>query len=203
MSAELDRWNQRFSAENYVFGTEPNQFLASQHHRLAPNSRVLSIADGEGRNSVWLACQGLKVDAVDFSPIGIEKAKRLAAAKGVTVAFQHADILAWDWPVETYDVVVGIFFQFTGPDGRAKIFKGMQQAVRPGGLLMIQGYRPKQLEYGTGGPKVLENLYTTELLRTAFKDMEILHLEEHDSEVDEGPGHSGMSALIDLVARKT
>ncbi len=201
-SAELQRWNTRFSAESYVFGTEPNEFLKSQAHRLKPGWRALSVADGEGRNSVWLARQGLKVTAFDFSPVGLDKARRLAQAAGVEVDYHRADIREWDWDAEQYDVVVVIFIQFLTPAERAHVFAGMIRALKPGGLLIMQGYRPEQLKYNTGGPKQVDQLYTESLLRESFAALEMLHFASHDDEIDEGGGHKGMSALIDLVARR-
>jgi SAM-dependent methyltransferase len=196
------RWNARFSAPGYLFGTAPNRFLASQAHRLRPGQHALAIADGEGRNGVWLATQGLAVTAVDFSAVGLAKARALADAAGVSLAAVEADIAAWAWPPAAFDVVAAIFIQFAGPDLRAAIFRGIQETLKPGGLVILQGYRPEQLAYGTGGPPHAENMYTASLLRAALADMEILHLEEHDSPLAEGGGHAGMSALIDMVALK-
>lgn len=200
--AQLERWNTRFSAEGYIFGTAPNAFLESQRERLAPGMRALCVADGEGRNSVWLARQGLQVTAFDFSPVGLEKARALARAAGVSVDYRLASIHDWDWRAAQYDVVVAIFIQFLAPDERARIFAQLQHALAPGGLLILQGYHPGQLEYRTGGPGHVENLYTEALLRESFAGLEILHLRTHDDVVDEGPAHRGMSALIDLVARR-
>ncbi|MGZ5078304.1 MAG: SAM-dependent methyltransferase [Usitatibacter sp.] len=200
--AQLVRWNTRFSAEGYLFGKEPNAFLASQRERLKPGMRALCVADGEGRNSVWLARQGLNVTAFDFSPVGVAKARALAREAGVAVDHRESDIHRWDWSRAQYDAVVAIFIQFAAPTERARIFAGLRQSLAPGGLLILQGYRPEQIAYGTGGPSQIENLYTEELLRESFADLEILHLASHDDAVDEGPGHRGMSALIDLVARR-
>ena len=201
-NSERDRWNARFAADGFVFGTEPNAFLASQRGRLAPGMSALCVADGEGRNSVWLAKQGLDVTAFDFSPVGLAKAMKLAQQNGVKVDYRHADVNDWDWDAAQYDVVVAIFVQFTPPAERSRMFEGMVHALRPGGLLILQGYRPEQLQYATGGPKRVENLYTEALLRESFAALEILHLASHDDVVDEGAGHKGMSALIDLVARR-
>lgn len=200
--AELERWNSRFAAEEFVFGTAPNAFLASQASRLRPGMRALCVADGEGRNSVWLANQGLHVTAFDFSPKGLDKARRLAARSGVEVDYRLSDVDRWDWDAAQYDVVAAIFVQFAAPPERERMFAGMKRAVKPGGLLVLQGYRPEQIEYATGGPKRRENLYTEDLLRQSFADLEILHLASHDEEIREGSGHHGMSALIDLVARR-
>jgi SAM-dependent methyltransferase len=199
---ELERWNGRFAAEDYVFGTAPNAFLEAQASLLAPGMRALCIADGEGRNSVWLSRQGVQVTAFDFSPVGIAKARKLAERFGVQVDYRLSSVDAWQWDAQPYDVVAAIFVQFASPPQRQRMFDGMKQALKAGGLLILQGYRPEQIEYGTGGPKRRENMYTEALLRDSFGDLEILHLASHDDEVDEGPGHSGMSALIDLVARR-
>jgi SAM-dependent methyltransferase len=199
---ELERWNKRFSGEGYVFGTEPNAFLASQQPRLARAKTALSVADGEGRNGVWLARQGLRVTAFDFSPVGLAKAKALAHAAGVSVDYRLSDVDGWDWDAARYDVIAAIFVQFTPPPARARMFAGMIGALNPGGLILLEGYRPEQLGYATGGPKQLENLYTEALLRESFAALEIVHLAAYDAEVDEGGGHQGMSALIDLVARR-
>ncbi len=200
---ELQRWNGRFAAADFVFGTAPNAFLTAQAHRLAPGMRALCVADGEGRNSVWLASQGLQVTAFDFSPPGVAKAKKLAARSGVTVDYRLSDVEDWKWEPERYDVVVAIFVQFAPPAMRTRMFAGMVRTLNLGGLLILQGYRPEQLRYGTGGPRRVENLYTEQLLRESIAGLEILHLAAHDDLVEEGPGHSGMSALIDLVARRT
>ncbi len=199
---ELERWNGRFAAEGFVFGTRPNAFLAAQAPRLAPGMRALCVADGEGRNSVWLAARGLEVTAFDFSPVGLAKAEKLAERSGAKVGYRLSDVDDWDWDAEQYDVVAAIFVQFASPPERQRMFEGMQRALKPGGLLILQGYRPEQIEYATGGPKRRENMYTEALLRESFAGLEILHLASHDDMVDEGCGHSGMSALIDLVARR-
>jgi SAM-dependent methyltransferase len=201
-SPERRRWDERFSSEEYLFGTGPNAFLEKQGRLLKPGGTALALADGEGRNGVWLAEQGLTVTSVDFSPIALEKARRLAAARGVTISTVQADLGDWTWPEDEFDIVAAIFIQFAGPNLRAAIFRRIRRALAPGGLLILQGYRPEQLHYGTGGPPHAENMYTAEMLREAFAGFEILHLSEHDSEIAEGSGHRGMSALIDLVARK-
>lgn len=195
-------WNNRFSGDDYLFGTAPNAFLATQRERLKPGMRALAIADGEGRNGVFMAQQGLDVLSIDFSPVALAKAQNLAAAAGVTLKTECVDLAAWDWGGPRFDVVAAIFFQFADPAWRARIFASIKHVLVPGGLLLLEGYRPKQLEYGTGGPSQVENLYTRELLEREFADMEILHLAEYDTEVNEGTRHQGMSALIDLVARK-
>jgi 2-polyprenyl-3-methyl-5-hydroxy-6-metoxy-1,4-benzoquinol methylase len=201
-NAELDRWNQRYSVADYVFGTAPNAFLASSAPRLKRGQRALCVADGEGRNSVWLAEQGLQVTAFDFSPIALEKARKLAAQRGVEVRYELASVYDWSWPQAGFDVVAAIFVQFADPPMRTFMFQRMARALKPGGLLLVEGYTPKQLQYGTGGPKQVDQLYTGKLLRESFAGFELLELREYEAELDEGSRHRGMSAVIDLVARK-
>ena len=197
-------WSTRYrdAGEDYVFGITPNRFLAAQSALLGSGRTALSVADGEGRNAVWLAEQGLRVTATEISPVALEKARKLAAGRHVEVDFVLADAVAWDYPEAAFDFVVGIFIQFADPVQRARIFAGMARALRPGGHLIVQGYTPKQLEYRTGGPSAVENLYTAELLRTAFPGLDIVHLQEYEDVLDEGVGHKGQSALVGLVARK-
>lgn len=197
-------WSARYrdAGDDFLFGTAPNSFLASQAERFGAGMVVLSVADGEGRNAVWLAELGCRVTATEISPVALDKAAKLAGARQVAVAWLEADILSWTWPQDAYDAVVGIFIQFATPDERPRQIAGMKQAVRPGGFLLLQGYTPKQLDYRTGGPSAVENLYTGALLRELFADWEIVLLCEHEDVLDEGTAHRGRSALIDLVARK-
>ena len=201
-------WSQRYrdAGEDYLFGTQPNRFLAHRAARLEDGRTALAVADGEGRNSVWLAEQGLAVTAVEISDVAIEKARRLAAGRGVAVEFLCADMLSPDWPppelAGAFDWVVGIFIQFVGPTEREGQFAAMKRVTRPGGRILLQGYTPQQLEYRTGGPSAVENLYTTELLRDAFADWVIEELVEYEEDVAEGHAHRGRSALIGMVARK-
>ena len=200
--SEFERWEGRFSAPGFVFGTAPNGFLRSQAHLLKPGLSALTLADGEGRNGVWLAEQGLDVLAVDFSPTALEKSRKLAAERGVTLRTEQADLAAWRWPRDAFDVVVGIFFQFAAPEQRPAFFDGIKQTLKPGGLLLMQNYRTEQLKYRTGGPADIERLYTRALLQEAFGDFASLEIREHDSVISEGSGHAGMSALIDLIGKK-
>jgi SAM-dependent methyltransferase len=199
---ELERWNTRFGLPDYIFGTAPNEFLASKAALLVPGSRALCVADGEGRNSVWLAERGLEVVAFDLSPVGVEKARRLAEKRGVKVAFEVADVYGWRWPHAGFDLVAAIFVQFADPAMRGFLFERIVRALKPGGLLLLEGYAPKQLEYRTGGPPHVENLYTPQMLRQAFAALEILELKAYEAVLAEGTQHSGRSALVDLVARK-
>ena len=195
-------WDEKYGIKDYLYGTEPSRFLKHNSDVLQVGDKALAIADGEGRNSVFMAEKGLQVTAMDSSAVGMEKARRLAAERGVEVDFRLADLQDWDWEANQYDVVAAIFIQFADPAFRAEIFDGMERALMPGSLLMLHGYTPKQIEYGTGGPPVPELLYTRDMLTDRFGDWDIVRLEEYETELHEGPGHSGMSALIDLIARR-
>lgn len=192
-------WDERFSVEHYVFGEAPNLFLTRQKALLPKSGRVLCVSDGEGRNGVWLAGHGLDVVSADYSPAAQRKAQALAARRGVSITTELADMINYDWPEAAYDVVAAIFIQYTGPEARARMFEGMLRALKPGGLLLLQGYTTRQLAYGTGGPPLIENLYTREILEALLAPLSRVEIREYDEVVDEGPGHSGMSALIDAV----
>ena len=200
--SEFQRWEARFSGPDYVFGKAPNAFLKNHVHLTKPGQKALSIADGEGRNGVFLAEHGLDVLSIDFSPTAIAKARLLANERGVKLRLEQADIFTWDWPQVAFDVVVGIFFQFATPDARAQVFSNIRTSLKSGGLLLIEGYRPEQVDFKTGGPPQREHMYTRKLLEESFKEFASLEINEYDSVVDEGAGHKGMSALIDLVGRK-
>ncbi|ANB34590.1 cyclopropane fatty-acyl-phospholipid synthase-like methyltransferase [Rhodovulum sulfidophilum] len=195
-------WNERYAGDDYLFGTEPSAFLRREAARLQPGAQVLSIAEGEGRNAVWLAGQGHVVTAVEAAPNALAKAWRLAEARGVSVALCEADIERWDWAPDAFDAVLGIFIQFGDRACQDRIFAGMRQTLRPGGLVLLQGYAPRQVEYGTGGPGDPEKMYTEPLLRERFAGFEILMLRDYDTELADGQGHSGRSALVEMVARK-
>jgi cyclopropane fatty-acyl-phospholipid synthase-like methyltransferase len=201
-------WSARYreAGDDYLFGVTPNKFLAAHSAMLKTGQTALSIADGEGRNSVWLAEQGLEVTAVEIVSVAVEKARKLAAERGVRVAFEIADMLAPTWPpaafLGSFDWVIGIFIQFAGPAERARQFGALKQATRPGGRILLQGYTPAQLKYRTGGPSAIENLYTQDMLRDAFASWTIEELVEYEDDISEGARHQGRSALIGLVARK-
>lgn len=199
---EYERWEGRFAAADYVFGKAPNYFLASCKPLLPRSGKALSVADGEGRNGVWLAEQGLDVLSLDFSPSAQRKTLALARERGVTIAVEQADVHAWTYPEAAYDVVVEIFTQFSTPEERARKWAGMRETLKPGGLLIVQGYTPKQLNYGTGGPKERDQLYTRPMLEEAFAGLRDMRIIEEEREIHEGTSHGGMSAVIGLTARK-
>ncbi len=196
-------WNQRFNTPDYIFGKAANVYLQAQaKHHLKAGDTVLCVADGEGRNSVWLAKQGMQVDAFDLSEVALSKAVALANEEAVELDFNLASTDDWHWQPNQYDAVVGIFIQFADPAMRVRLFAQMVSTLKPGGLLILQGYTPKQLEFKTGGPSILEHLYTEEMIRDLIGKLEVIDLRMYEEILSEGTKHTGMSALLGLVARK-
>jgi SAM-dependent methyltransferase len=198
-----ETWDARYAEPEYLFGEGPNAFVRRTAPRhLAAGQSALCVADGEGRNSVWLAEHGLVVTGFDISPNAVAKARALAHRRGVSVDHRVSDLATWEFQPASVDVLVAIFIQFMGPAVREGVFTHMKEAVKPGGYFLLEGYRPEQVAYGTGGPGVVENMYTREWLLQTFRGWEVVELDAYDAELSEGKGHSGMSAVIDLVARR-
>lgn len=197
----IQTWEERYALPGYLYGSAPNRFLAAQAHLLRPGMHALAVADGDGRNGVWLAEQGLRVLSVDRSPLAIEKAAALAASRGVTLETEVVDLFQWRWPVATFDVVVSIFFHLASPR-REAMHARMVRTLRPGGRLILEAFTKRQLQFASGGPRDLEALYSAEELQADFADLEIERLDEAETELDEGAFHQGPAALIRLVARK-
>lgn len=197
-----ETWNARYAIPDYLFGEEPNDFVRREAHRIVPRGSVLCIADGEGRNSVWLAKQGFAVTAFDFAPNAVDKARLLAKRQGVNVDHRLGDVEHWPWSAARYDALVVIFIQFLPPETRDAVLADMLQAVAPGGVFLLEGYRPEQVDYATGGPPRREHMYTRPWVEARLRGWEILALEEYDAVIREGRAHSGISALIDVVARR-
>ena len=194
-------WDGVYEEEAFVFGTAPNVWFAGQGFRLEKGQRILMVADGEGRNSVWCARKGMRVDAFDLSGKAVHKARRLALENRVAVNFSVNGIDDWQWVPEQYDAVAVIMCQFATPAMRDRMFDDCIRTLKKGGLLFVLGYSVKQLEYGTGGPPWIERLYTEEMLRQYAVGMEILELASWDEDVTAGR-HRGKSALVGMVARK-
>ena len=196
-------WNERFDKAEFIFGKEPNEYLVEQTKQyLKPGNKVLCIADGEGRNGVWLAKQGMQVIGFDVSDIALAKAKKFAQENQVKIDYSLCDSDGFNWGTNTYDAVIGIFIQFADPAMRTRIFQQTYEALKPGGIFILQGYTPKQLVYKTGGPSLIEHLYTEDIIRDLAKDFQILDLCCYEKELSEGARHTGMSALLGLVAQK-
>jgi SAM-dependent methyltransferase len=196
------RWDRRYGEADALFGDKPNAWLAAHAHLLPADARVLSLADGQGRNGVWLAQRGCQVTAFDLSPIGIEQARRRAREIDVAIDLSVTDIADWTWAPDAFDAVVGIFFQFASPELRKRIFAGVARTLVPGGVFVLEGYGLRQLEHRTGGPGVAENLYTMPMLLQAFEGWRIDASRDLDADLAEGSDHVGRSHLLSMVLRK-
>ena len=194
-------WDERFSQVEPVYGEAPNGYLQAQAFRLKPGMKVLVPGDGYGRNGIWLAKQGLQVHTVDLSPVGVERAQKAARAAGLQMTIELGDLSTWHWPVERFDAVVSIFLHLP-PELRAKIHASMLRALKPGGLVILEAFNPAQLQHSSGGPKQVELLYTAELLRRDFAPAEALELDEAEVQMDEGPMHRGLAAVVHGVFRR-
>ena len=194
-------WDTRYAQTDYTYGTEPNEFLRAQTQYLKLGLKALAVGDGEGRNGVWLAQQGLDVVAVDSSGVGLQKALALAKARGVTLRTEQADLLTWHWPVDTFDIVAAIFVHFM-PSHRIRMHHAMFRALKPGGVLIMEAFTPEQLNYTSGGPPVKEMLFTKDMLQADFAAGEIISLEDYKLELHEGRYHDGPAAVVRLIVRK-
>jgi cyclopropane fatty-acyl-phospholipid synthase-like methyltransferase len=198
-------WDDRYGESGYAYGSLPNQFLTQQQHRLKPGMKTLVVGDGEGRNGVWLATQGLDVLSIDLSPVGLEKAQALANQHQVQLQTLCADLTTWNWVVAEYDLVVSIYVHFA-PEVRQRIHRSMLKALKPGGLVVLEAFNPEQLqyqrEYDSGGPPIQEMLYQPEMLRQDFAGGEIMELTETVTELHEGQYHDGKASVIRLVLQK-
>ena len=196
----MNPWDERYDAKDYLYGTEPNDFLAEQAARLPPG-RVLCVGEGEGRNAVYLAALGHQVLAVDASAVGLAKAKRLAAARGLDIATEVADLADFAIAAEAWDAVVSIFCHVP-PALRRILHRRLVAGLKPGGMLILEAYTPRQLEFASGGPPVAELMMMLDALRGELAGLELLHAVELDREVREGRLHTGMGAVVQVVAVK-
>ncbi|MCB1647539.1 MAG: methyltransferase domain-containing protein [Pseudomonadales bacterium] len=193
-------WDQRYQGEEYLFGTAPNDFLAEIISQV-PKGETLCLADGEGRNGVFLAKQGYEVTSVDASRVGLVKARALAESQGTWITTLEADLFRHDMGERCWDLIVSIFFHMP-PDRRVEVHRKIVSALRPGGWLILEAYTPEQLTYGTGGPPVAEFLMTPEILAEDFSELEFIHCEQKIRDVVEGSGHTGQASVVQLLARK-
>jgi len=194
------QWDERYGADHYLYGTEPNGFLADNVDAL-PDGDVLCLADGEGRNSVHLASTGRRVSSVDLSEAGVAKTLRLAAERHATVDAVVGDLATFDLGHGRWDGIVSIFAHLP-PPVRVDLHLRVVQALRPGGVLLLEAYTPDQVGRGTGGPPVPELTMTAAGLRDELHGLEFLHCVEIDREVVEGVGHTGTGSVVQLIARK-
>lgn len=196
-----DFWDIRYASPDYVFGTVPNAYLMAHHALFRPGQKVLAVADGEGRNGVWLASRGMAVTSVDFSEHALAKAQALAQMQGVAIETVLADVISWNWPEEEFDHVIAIFVQLA-PEHRCRVHRQMLRALRPGGYLLMESFHPEQLDYDSGGPKDPDRLYTAVMLREDMAGADFIELAEVEVELDEGPAHQGLASVTRALIRR-
>jgi SAM-dependent methyltransferase len=200
MSTSL-AWDERYAAGGFQFGEAPNDYLRSQAWRFRPGMRAVVPGDGEGRNGVWLAEQGLAVTSLDWSPVGVAKAEALAAKRGVRLDAVVADVARWDWPAAAFDLAAWIYLHLP-PSDRAAACTGVVRALKPGGLLVLECFTPAQQGRRSGGPKDPALLWSREVVEAEFAGFTILELTEGTVLLDEGPRHQGPAEVVRGVLRK-
>jgi SAM-dependent methyltransferase len=194
-------WDERYGSGDFQFGEAPNRYLEELRPWLAPGLNALAIGDGEGRNGVWLAAQGLVVTALDWSPVGMAKAARLADARGVALTTVVADAAAWDYPAAGFDLVAWIYLHLP-PADRAEAARGVVRALAPGGLLALECFTPAQQGRRSGGPKDPALLWSRAVVEELFGALEVLELLEGTVLLDEGPRHQGPAEVVRALLRK-
>ncbi len=193
-------WDERYSSEEYIYGKDPNEFLANAVGKI-PKGKVLCVAEGEGRNAVFLAEHGYEVVAVDSSAVGLEKARKLAEERGVSIQTIVCDLAHFDIEPESWDGVVSIFAHVP-PQVRKELHKKIVNGLRSGGVLILESYRPDQLKYKTGGPPSAEFMMTLEGLEQELKGLNFDYGVELDRDVVEGKFHTGKGAVVQIIGVK-
>jgi cyclopropane fatty-acyl-phospholipid synthase-like methyltransferase len=192
-------WNERYSVDPYIYGTEPNTFLAEHAHVL--EGPVLSLAEGEGRNGVFLASLGLSVCGVDGSSVALAKAQKLARSRGVEIRTEVADLKLYRPEPDFFSSVISIFAHLPS-DVRALLYPRVEESLKPGGILPLEAYSAAQLRRDSGGPKDPDMLMTTEKIQREFQSLEVVLLQEIEREVNEGAYHNGIASVIQFIGRK-
>ena len=197
----MNSWDEKYGAPGHYYGTEPNDFLRERCAAIPAGGDVLCLAEGEGRNAVFLAQQGFRVVAVDQSPVGLRKAQALAAERGVRIETVVADLADYRIAPDHWDGIVSIWCHLPQPL-RATVHRQVAGGLRSGGVFLLEAYTPAQLRHGTGGPKTADLLPTLDELRGELPGLDFVHAEEREREVHEGLGHFGLSAVVDIVAAR-
>lgn len=192
-------WDERFASKQYVYGTEPNDFLAE--HAGLLEGPVLSLAEGEGRNAVFLASLGHQVLGVDHSAVGLAKARKLAASRGVAIQTELADLTTYTPPADTFGAVVSIFAHLPS-HRRKRLHQRVVQALKPDGVILLEGYSKAQIDRGTGGPKDIDMLLSRAEIEQEFSSFEIVLSRELEREVIEGSFHTGLASVVQFIGKK-
>ena len=196
----MPTWEERFSVDGYIYGTEPNEFLRD-NVAILPRGSVLCLAEGEGRNSVFLAESGFDVHSVDLTHAGVAKTLQLAAKRGVTVDAVVGDLADHDLGAGQWDVIVSIFAH-TDADTRRRVHRDVVPALKADGVFLLEAYTVDQIGRGTGGPSNPDMMMSLAKLADELPGLEVLHGAELVREIVEGPGHTGFGAVVQLIARK-
>lgn len=194
-------WDHRYDTEEYVYGEEPNTFL-EENFSVLPKGRVLCLAEGEGRNAVFLARQGYEVTGVDSSSVGLAKGRRLADRHGVTVDWVHADLADYVIRRDHWDGIVSVFCHLP-PELRRRVFAQVAQGLKPGGVLLLEGYTVAQLELKTGGPPVAELMLSEDIVQEELSGLDFNRLTELTRDVTEGSLHWGMGAVVQAIGTRS
>lgn len=193
-------WDERYSTEDYAYGKAPNAFLEANVQSL-PKGKILSIAEGEGRNAVFLAKLGYDVTAIDASIVGLNKAKKLAEENGVEITCIHADLAEYDLGVAAWDGIVSIFCPLPSAI-RQNLYQRLPTALKSNGVFLLEAYTPEQIKYGTGGGNTVDLMQTKQSLKAELSGLTFSHLIELEREVIEGSYHTGLAAVVQAIAEK-
>ncbi|MDY0136607.1 MAG: class I SAM-dependent methyltransferase [Thiomicrospira sp.] len=194
-------WNEKYNRTDFLYGTQPNDFLQQACKNLPPNQTILCLAEGEGRNAVYLAECGHQVIAVDASQVGLDKAQALAKQRGVKIQTHCIDLAEFNFKQQTWDVVVSIFCHLP-PTLRAQVHQQVEQQLNDGGLFILEAYAPKQLAYNSGGPKAESLLVELNAIKQEFSQLHWLHHCELERDIYEGTGHTGLGCVTQLIGQK-
>lgn len=193
-------WDERYSSEEYAYGKAPNSFL-EEHYKVIPNGKVLSLAEGEGRNAVFLAKQGYSVTAVDASRVGLSKARKLAEENGVSIELVHADLNDFDIGENKWDGILSIFCPLPS-SLRKELHRRVVAGLKPNGVFLVEAYTPDQLNHGTGGGNSADTMTSKESLLAELDNLKLIHLVELERNVVEGIYHTGLGAVVQAIASK-
>ena len=195
-----DFWNEKFATTDYAYGTEPNDFLVSAVTNLKRGA-TMSLAEGEGRNAVWLSQQGFTVSAIEQSEKGVGKTLRLALQRGVIVMAERGELETFHIQPNSWDLVVSIYAH-TPQELRRKLHRQVVAGLKPGGVFVLEAYTPAQIPNNTGGPKDASLMPTAELLRSELAGLVFDHIEEVERDVVEGSLHTGTAHVVQVVAHR-
>lgn len=197
----LEFWNERYREAEPVYGREPNEFLKTQIGRFVPGGVVLCLGEGEGRNAVWLASQGMRVSALDYAEVGLDRTRELAGKRGVEVSLIHADLATYEFEPSAYDGIISVFVHLPAASRRS-VHRAALASLKPGGVFVAEYFSKDQLAFGTGGPRDAAVLYDPEDLREDFASSRILLLEKMEVELHEGRYHQGRASVVRVVVSR-